>query len=180
MTETEVLFQISEIVNGQYIFPEAIEQIALLLEREAGGKAVILEQPGAPNAARLLDSIDQPYRSLYSVSLRDGGETLGHVTLCFASECFQGTLPQRLSDFVGQQLGMLLARTRLAGRRAQLKRELAEIEADLASRKVMQRAEGLLIARRNLAPAVAKRWIAQQSVKTGLSKEDVAGRVIAY
>jgi hypothetical protein len=168
MTETEVLFQISEIVNRQRSFSQAVQQIALLLECEVGGRGVIIQQLGAPSAVHVLDSIDQLYRSFYTVALRDAGEALGEVTLCFASDDFQGNLPQRLSDFVGEQLGMLLARTRLAERRAQLQREL------------MQRAEGLLIARRNLAPAVAKRWITQQSVKTGLSKEDVADRVIAY
>jgi AmiR/NasT family two-component response regulator len=45
---------------------------------------------------------------------------------------------------------------------------------------MMQRAEGLLIARRAMSPAVAQRWIAQQSQKTGLSKNDVAQRIIAY
>ena len=150
------------------------------MEREASAKAVILDTAGAPDPVLLLESIDHPYRSLYSVDLRDGGETLGKVTLCFASDTFQGTLPQRLSEFVGEQLGMLLARTRLTEKRTQLKREIAEIEADLAARKAFQRAEGLLVARRNMTLAAARRWIAQQSVKTGLSKEDVADRIIAY
>jgi hypothetical protein len=44
----------------------------------------------------------------------------------------------------------------------------------------MQRAEGLLIARRAMPQAAAQRWIAQQSQKTGLSKNDVADRIIAY
>jgi hypothetical protein len=83
-------------------------------------------------------------------------------------------------DFVDQQLGMLLIRTRLAERRAQLKREIAEIQKDLATRKRMQRAEGLLIARRGMSATVAQGWIAQQSQKTGLSKADVADRIIAY
>jgi hypothetical protein len=60
--------------------------------------------------ALLLDSFDPPERSLYRA---------------------------RLADFVDQQLGMLLQRTRLAERRAQLKREIAQIEEDLATRKLM-------------------------------------------
>ncbi len=180
MTETEVLFQISEIVNGPHSFRQALDRIALLLEREAGGRALFVDQPGAPDAVQLLESIDQPYRSLYSVDLRDGGKTLGKLALCFASERFRGSFPQRVSEFVGEQLGMLLARTRLAEKRAELKREIAGMEADLTTRKVMQRAEGLLIARRNFTAASARQWIAQQSAKTGLSKEDIAGRIIAY
>jgi GAF domain-containing protein len=178
MTENEVLFQISNIVTGRLSFPQAVGQIALLLEREVNGKMLTIDYPD--EAVKLLESIDQPYRSMYSVALRDGGETLGTATLCFAADHFQGTLPQRLAGFVGEQLGMLLARTRLAERRAQLKAEIEKIEQDLATRKVMQRAEGILIAKRGMAAAVAKRWIAQQSQKTGLSKQDVADRIIAY
>jgi uncharacterized small protein (DUF1192 family) len=181
MTENEVLFQISNIVNGHLSFPQAVEQIALLLEREVNGKSLIIEEPDRPNdAVKLLESFDQPYRSLYSVDLRDGRETLGKATLCFASGHFQGAFPQRLADFVGQQLSMLLARTRLAERRAQLKDEIEKIKADLAMRKAMQRAEGILIAKRGMAAVAARRWIAQQSQKTGLPKRDVAERIIAY
>jgi hypothetical protein len=180
MTESEVLFQISKIVNEPVSFPRAIEQIALLLEREAHGKAVAIDSPEAPDEARLLDSFAEPYRSLFSVDLRDGGERLGKISLVFASDRFQGNVPQRLSDFVGDQLGMLLGRIRLAERRARLKRELAQMEEDLATRKLMQRAEGLLISRRGMLAIVARRWIEQQSHRTGLSKNDVADRVIAY
>jgi hypothetical protein len=178
MTETEILFHISNIVNGHHSFPQAAAQIALLLEREAGGKGLFLDQ--SLDVVKLLDSFDQPYRSLYSVDLRDGGKVLGKATLCFASDHFQGSLPQRLADFVGEQLGMLLARVRLAERRAQLKAEIAKIEEDLAMRKVMQRAEGILIAKRGMLALVARRWIAQQSERTGVTKREIADRIIAY
>jgi GAF domain-containing protein len=178
MTENEVLFKISNIVNGRVSFTQAMEQIGGLLTSEANGKLLTLEN--SDEAVRMLESLNQPYRSLYSVELRDGGETLGKATLCFASHRFEGGLQQRLADFVGEQLGMLLARTRLAERRAELRDEIARIEEDLATRKVMQRAEGILIAKRGMAAAVAERWIAQQSQRTGLTKRDVADRIIAY
>jgi hypothetical protein len=176
MTENELLFRISAIVTGRTSFPQAGEQIAILLEREAHGKGLFIEQL---TAVQLLESFDQPYRSLYSVDLRDGGEALGKVTLCFASDHFEGALQQRLADFVGEQLGMLLTREFLTERHAKLKGEIARIEENLATRKRTQRAEGILIAR-GTAPAVAKRWISQQSYRTGLSKSDVADRIIAY
>jgi hypothetical protein len=181
MTETELLLRISNIVNGHLSFPHSVDQIALLLKREASGKSIVIEAADRPSdAVKLLESFDQPYRSLYTVALRDGGEILGKATLCFASDHFQGGLPQRVADFVGEQLGMLLARTRLAERRTRLKSELAKIEEDLATRKVLQRAEGILIAKQGMAAALAKRWIEQQSQKTGLSKQDVADRIVAY
>lgn len=162
MTETEILSKISGIVNGRASFAEAVEHIRLLLEREVSGRGL---------------RIDQPYRSLYNVHLRAGGQALGKATLYFASDHSQG---QRLANFVGEQLGMLLARTRLAERNAQLKRGIKIMEQDLAVRKVAQRAEGLLVAKRGMTAAAARRWIAQQSEKTGLSVQDVADRIIAY
>jgi hypothetical protein len=164
MTESEVLFQISGIVNGRFSFAQAVEQIHSLLEREENG----------------LDAFNQPYRSLYNVDLRAGGEILGTAALCFAADYSQGELPQRLANFVGDQLGMLLVRTRLAERNARLKYEVKIMEQDLAARKIAQRAEGLLVAKRGMTAAAASRWIAQQSEKTGLSTRDVADRIIAY
>jgi hypothetical protein len=180
MTENEVLFEISSTVNGHHSFAQAVEKIALLLKREAHGEALFVDAPGAPDAAKFLDSIDKPYRSLFSVNLRAGGEALGRLTLCFASDEFQGTLPQRLAEFVGEQLGMLLARTHLSEQKAQWRREIEQMEADLASRKLMQRAEGLLVSRRGMTAAAASRWMAQQSQRTGLSPQIVADRIIAY
>jgi AmiR/NasT family two-component response regulator len=54
------------------------------------------------------------------------------------------------------------------------------MEEDLAARKLVQRAEGLLIARRSLTAASAKRWISETSRKTGLLNSEVAYRIIAY
>ena len=95
MNELELLFQISNIVNGPVSFAQAREQIARLLEREVG---------------------------VHTVE-RDGGE---HLT------SGQREFQQRLAEFVGEQLGMLAVRARLSERRAQMKREIARIEEDLA------------------------------------------------
>jgi len=114
------------------------------------------------------------------VEMRAGDVVLGTATLCFASDRVQGAFEQRLANFVGQQLGMLLIRATLAERRAQLKGEIAKMKNDLAIRKLMQRAEGILIAQHGMEPSAAKRWIAQQSHKAGLSASQIADRVIAY
>jgi hypothetical protein len=182
MSEREILFRISNLVNGFLTFAQAVERIGLLLDREADGKALMVETTkrsfGVLEPVKLLDSLVQPYRSLYTVDLRQGGETSGKATLCFASDHFQGALPERLANFVGQQLGMLLARTRLAERQAQLKTEMQRIEKDLATRKLMQRGEGILVEKCGISPAFAKSWIAQESSKTGLSERAVVNRLM--
>ena len=181
MTENEVLFQISNLVNGRLSFAQAVEQVENLLAREMDGKGLLIDGAGASiDAIKLLDSFDQPYRSFYNVQLRDRSQILGEATLCFASDHLQGAILQRLADFVGEQLSMLLARTRLAERKVQWKREIEKVKEDLATRKVFQRAEGILVAQRGMTAVAARRWIAQQSEKSGLTKEGVADRIIAY
>src|SRR5260370_28571158 len=173
MNERELLFQISNIVNGPVSFGQAVEQIARLLERDAGGKGLFLDDPDVDG---LLDSFEG---TVYTMELRAGDGSLGKLTVVFASDEMQGEF-SRLAEFLGEQLGMLVARGRLSERPAQLKREIARIEEDLATRKLMQRAEGLLVARRGLTSAVARRWIAETSRKTSLSKNDAAARIFAY
>jgi hypothetical protein len=43
----------------------------------------------------------------------------------------------------------------------------------------MQRAEGILVAKCEIAPGYAARWIDQESSKTGRSKSAVANQLIA-
>jgi hypothetical protein len=178
MNETEALFRISELVNGRQPFPTVVEQIELLLEKHFSGQGIFLDDSG--ESAVRLDSASQPYRSLFTVDLRDGGVSLGKATVVFASETFQGDLPRRLAEFAGEQLGMLLVRTRLAQTAAELRLDIARLHRDLAARKVLQRAEGILVARRGMLAVAARHWIEQQSAKTGLTKAAVADRIIAY
>jgi hypothetical protein len=183
MSEQEILLRISNIVNGFVTFAQAVVRIRLLLEHAAGAKALIIKIPGrsvsAQGPANLLDSLDQAYRSLYTVDLRLGSKILGSATLCFATDRCQGALPERLANFVGEQLGMLLGRTRLAERQKDLKGEIERIEIDLATRKLRQRAEGILVDRCGVSPALTKRWFALESSKTGLSETAIATRLIA-
>jgi hypothetical protein len=168
MNERKLLFRISNIVNGPISIPQAAEQIARLLEREAGGRGLFFDYP------------DDGRESYYTVELQDGGEHFGKLTMVFVSDQTHAEFQRRIANFVGEQLGMLMAQTRLSEQRARLKREIALMKEDLAARKLLQRAEGLLIARRGLTAAEAKRWISETSRKAGLSTNDLANRIIEY
>jgi hypothetical protein len=186
-TEQSILLQISRIASSHTNFNRAVERIAAVLEREADGKAFIVELPGAePNGSLLttsaeiqdfLASIDSPYRSLFYVPLRDGGEEIGKLIACFASDEFQKDLPRRLAEFAGEQLGMLLARTRLTSDNKIRRNEIATLKAELSARKSIDRAQGQLISKQGLSPQQASQWLAQQSAKTGLPIHQVADRV---
>lgn len=74
---------------------------------------------------------------------------------------------------------MLLERTRLAKERARLEAALASLQADLATRKLVQRARGILVTRQGMTPASAKLWISQQARQTRLTVQQVAEQVAA-
>jgi hypothetical protein len=185
--EQSILLQISRIASSHRNFHRAVERIAAVLQREADGKAFIVELPRGEPAASLLTtsaeiqdflaSIDLRYRSLFYVPLRDGGEEIGKLIACFASDKFQGDLPRRLAEFAGEQLGMLLARTRLTGDNKARRNEIATLKGELSERKSIARAQGHLISREGLTPEQAIQWLTRESTKTGLPLHEVADRV---
>jgi ANTAR domain len=91
----------------------------------------------------------------------------------------QADLPRRVSNYVGEQLGMLLERAQLSQDQTGLEAELAGLRDDLATRKAVQRAQGILIMRRGITPASARRWISQQARQAGSTDLEVAEQVVA-
>jgi hypothetical protein len=124
LSEEELLLEIDRITHTHSIFNRAVERIGALLEREAFGKAFLVELPGAEPRKSLLStsseiqeflaSVQMPYRSLYAVPLEYSGEEQGKLIACFASPRFLGDLPRRIAAYAAEKLGQLLARTQRA------------------------------------------------------------------
>lgn len=174
MTEADILIRVSEIASEAKVFAGAVEKTRSVLEETLGARAFAVELPGD-----FFDTLDLPHRSLCSVPLRSGGRELGKVIACFPPPDFQGEALRRIMTYIGQQLGMLLERTRLVKDQAQLQDELAQLEDDLATRKIVQRAQGVLVARRGMTPAAAKLWISLQARQEEVSLREVADQVVA-
>jgi hypothetical protein len=174
MTEDKILFQVSDIVSAAKNFSGAVEKIRALLERALGGGAFAIELP-----EQFFETPDLPHPSVYLVPLRSSGREVGKLIAYFASSDFHGAAPRRISNYVGQQLGMLLERTRLGKDRARLEGELSTLREELATRKAVQRAQGILMTRHGMPPASAKLWISQQSRQSRLSMLQVAEQVVA-
>jgi len=186
--EEQVLFQISQIAGAATDFDRALESIRVLLERTFGAKALTVDLRQTSRQADLttahveqvLEAFDLPYRSLYSVPLRAGGNELGKLIVCYASQEFHGTAPQRVSQYTGEQLGMLLERTRLHDNRKRLGGALVSLREELATRKVLERAQGILTARRGMALPAARLWISQEARRSGLPRRAIADRIIQH
>jgi hypothetical protein len=159
MKEQEILFQVSQIVSVTNSFSGAVAKIRCLFD-------ITIDLPGLASPR-----LKRPHGSLYAAPLRASGRELGKLLV-------QAELPQRVSNYVGEQLGMLLERIQLSQDQARLEADLAGLRDDLATRKAVQRAQGILVMRRGITPASARRWLSQQAKQTGLTLLEVAEQVV--
>jgi transcriptional regulator with GAF, ATPase, and Fis domain len=169
MHESELLFQVSQIVSRTNSFTRAVEKIRILLEQVLGARALTVI--GASDMTGNASPEETRFQSWKAAPLRAGGRELGKLLV-------SSDVPHRVSNYTGEQLGMLLERTRLAKERVRLEAALASLQADLATRKLVQRAEGILVTRRGMTPASAKLWISQRARQGRLSVQQVAEQVV--
>jgi hypothetical protein len=183
VNEKELLFQISRIANQSASFGDAIEKIGNLMEQELGGKGLLVRELESDLPGSIAGSAEQffeetahlPSRALYTVALRANGQELGRLIAFFACAESSDGLRQRVANFAGEQLGIMLERLCLAKRRRQLRTEISRIKASLATRKALQRAEGLL-GKRGLPPETARLWLRREAANRGLTLLQVANR----
>lgn len=186
--EILILQEISRVASQSRSFAAGVERVRAILEQQAGLHSLFTE--AFERGAELEISVRQneleplfaveglPYKFVYSVGLRNNGRDLGRLVLAFAYASFPGDAPRRVATFAGEQLGLLLARTRLAERREANQRKLDDLRDRLAAEKVLTRAEGLLTGRYQYSAETAKQWLAAQGRKKGLTTVEVAERLI--
>ena len=167
MQENEILIQVSQVVSATDSFSGAVEKIRSLLDITIDWPLLASPAPGLASP-----EIETPPGSVYAAPLRAGGRELGKLLV-------QADLPHRVLNYVGEQLGMLLERLRLSKDQVRLEAELATLREDLATRKAVQRAQGILVMRRGITPASARRWISQQARQAGSTDLEIAEQVVA-
>jgi hypothetical protein len=132
VNEKQILSTITQIARNATSFSNAVEEVSALLQRGVDGRVILVLMPdkrsgGGQSVARHAEhffdeTTGLPYRSLYTVALSAHGRELGKLVAFFASGCSHDGVAQRLAQFAGEELGVLLERIRLAGpvRAAQL------------------------------------------------------------
>jgi len=115
--EEKVLFsEVRRIVDAGGTLESTIRELRALLAEELGAKVLAIRGPhskkgllGSPEISGFLESRDFACRSLCSFNLESSGE---HAALkliaCFASDTFQGSLPERVTQFSAERLGQRL------------------------------------------------------------------------
>lgn len=88
--------------------------------------------------------IEDTYEAFLSVPLVSGGEVIGVVNV-HHRECHEHT-PEEVSllTFIGEQMGNAIARTKLLEENLRLLEEAQEARRELETRKVVERAKGIL------------------------------------
>jgi len=125
MDEKALFSEVKRLAHDGGSFEAAVTEIRTLLARELGAKVVMIRRPNpqggallaAPEISDFLDSREFPFRSLHSFPLRPVTGRLNSATgsqpvkliACFASDTFQGSLPERVTQFSAERLGELWA-----------------------------------------------------------------------
>lgn len=182
LSEAELLIGISAIASSPSGFEEAVENIALLLERERGlSSLVVLEKRGGTvEPMARYGGRDVSAGRLLALPIREGAAEIGELRVAFRIQQSNQAQSPMLAAFVAEQIGALLARRRLSEKRADLKSGIDRLRRELAAVKVVSRAMGLLVQKRQLSERAARNWLELQSRKTGLSLHAVADRVITH
>jgi response regulator NasT len=85
---------------------------------------------------------------------------------------WMGLAPERLAPVVEVALARFAEESRLRQR-------LMEVEQQLADRKVIDRAKGVLMTKRQMTEAIAYETLRTQAMKQGAKLADVARQIIA-
>lgn len=107
-----------------------------------------------------------------------GRNIWGELRLYFTLDQFDVESPARLAAFAGQQLGLWATRLHQQSRQALLRRQLAQLQEELALGKVLARAVGILSVRESLPPMEARQRLERVSLRDRRSLRDVAESVV--
>jgi uroporphyrinogen-III synthase len=88
--------------------------------------------------------VEDTYEAFLSVPLLSGGDVIGVVNVHHRDPHEHTPEEVSLLTFIGEQMGNAVARTRLADENARLLEETLEMKRELETRKVVERAKGIL------------------------------------
>jgi hypothetical protein len=108
MHESELLFQVSQIVSATNSFTRAVDKIRSLLEQTLGARTLTVV--GASDFTGNASLEETRFQWWKASPLRAGGRELGKLLV-------SSDVPDRVSNYTGEQLGMLLERIQLAKER---------------------------------------------------------------
>jgi signal transduction protein with GAF and PtsI domain len=122
--------------------------------------------------------IEDTYQAMLSVPLVSGGNVIGIVNVHHRKPHEYTSAEIALVTFMGEQIGSALAKSLLADANAKLLEEAREVRSQLESRKVVERAKGILQRREEISEEEAYLRMRDQSRRLQRSMKELAEAII--
>src|ERR1700682_1578916 len=122
--------------------------------------------------------IEDTYESFLSLPLVSGGELIGVVNVHRRQEHRHSSEEVALLTFVGEQMGGAISKSLLEEQNVRLREETLEMKRLLETRKLVERAKGLLQSRHNLTEEEAYLRLRNESRRLRRPMKDLAEAII--
>jgi two-component system, response regulator PdtaR len=127
---------------------------------------------------RFAGLVEDTYQAFLSVPLVSGGEVIGVVNVHHRERYEHSPEEISLLTFVGEQMGGALARAKLAEENARLQEETQEMKRQLETRKLVERAKGILQYKFSLTEEEAYLRLRNESRRLRRPMRDLAEAII--
>lgn len=131
-----------------------------------------------PRFKRFPVLVEDTYEAFLSVPLVSGGDLIGVINVHHRSPHNHTPEEVALLTFIGEQMGVAVAKSMLAEENQRLIEETAEMKRQLETRKVVERAKGILQHRYNLTEEEAYLRLRNESRRMRRSMKELADAVI--
>jgi uroporphyrinogen-III synthase len=122
--------------------------------------------------------VEDTYEAFLSVPLVSGGETIGVINIHHTQPHAHTAEQIALVTFMGEQMGGTIARSRVMDENARLRQEALEIRRQLESRKLVERAKGILQTKYSLTEEEAYLRLRGESRRLRRPMRDLAEAII--
>jgi signal transduction protein with GAF and PtsI domain len=131
-----------------------------------------------PRFARFQALIEDTYEAFLSVPLVSGGEVIGVINVHHRERHEHSHDEIALAIFVGEQMGVAVAKSMLEGERARLVEEAAVFKRQLEERKIVERAKGILQQKYNITEEDAYFRLRNQSRRLRRPMRELAEAIL--
>jgi two-component system, response regulator PdtaR len=131
-----------------------------------------------PRFLRMPGLVEDTYEAFCSVPLVSGGDVIGIVNVHHREAHEYAPEVIGLLSFIGEQMGGAIARARLMDENARLQEETLEMRRQLETRKLVERAKGILQFKYNLSEEEAYLRLRNESRRLRRPMRDLAEAII--
>lgn len=122
--------------------------------------------------------VEDTYEAFLSVPLVSGGEVIGVINVHHRDPHYHSADEISLLTFVGEQMGGAITKSYLAEENIRLMEETAEMRRQLETRKIVERAKGILQQRHNLSEEEAYLRLRNESRRLRRPMRELAEAII--